>query len=72
MAIFEENYLGGRHYPIEYRTFNQTKKLVIYSKNKPKIIEVTVNEETETKYSRQIQITTKGGKKMWVNKKDLF
>lgn len=52
--------------------FKPTKKLVIYAKNKPRTIEVTVDEETENKYSRQVQVTTKSGKKMWVNKKDLF
>jgi uncharacterized protein with ATP-grasp and redox domains len=54
------------------KKINPTKKLVIYAKNKPKIIEVTVNEETETKYSKQVQVTTKNGKTMWVNKRELF
>lgn len=69
-----ERYFSGRYYSVEYtrENFNPTKKLVIYTKNRPRVIEVTVNEKTETKYSKQIQVTTKNGKTMWVNKKELF
>jgi hypothetical protein len=45
-----------------------TKKLVVYNKNKPKIIEVTVGEEILNK----VKVTTRRGKEMWVNKKELF
>jgi hypothetical protein len=45
-----------------------TKKLVLYAKNKPKIIEVTIKEEVLNK----VKVATRSGKEMWVNKKELF
>jgi hypothetical protein len=56
------------HYFEYHSTSKRTKKLVIYTKNRPRTIEVTLGKEN----LNQVQVFTKSGREMWVNKKELF
>jgi hypothetical protein len=58
----------GLYYTVGEKKIHPKKKLVIYPQNRPKIIEVTVEKEV----LNRSMVSTQSGKKMWVNKKELF